>query len=221
MGSSSSAKKVARLAQRGKGKKIRAGGGSVFPLVVAGVVVVGLLLVIYARASVPGLDTEAEASVQRRAAFAVYVCDEFLTLPAPAATAFAEFGVTDLQDGVVLMQAQPADGTGGPRLGAFLDAFGVTLNDTELVIPAAGDEPERRLEEGTDECADGEDGLLSVKVWNPASDASTGQTFITAFSDIRLPDDGMGFTIAFTPRDTEVPLPESVAALGELITPAG
>lgn len=220
MGSSSSAKKVARLAQRGKGKKIRAGGGSVFPLVVAGVVVVGLLLVIYARASVPGLDTEAEASVQRRAAFGVYVCDEFVTLPAPAATAFAEFGVTDLQDGVVLMQAQPADGNGGPRLGAFLSAFGVTLNDTELVIPGVDDEAERRLVEGTDECADGE-GLLSVKVWNPASDANSGQTFITAFSDIRLPDDGMGFTIAFTPRNTEVPLPASVAALGELITPAG
>ena len=193
-----------------------------FPAVMAGVVVVGLLLVIYARASVPGLDANAEANVQRRAAFGVYVCDEWVTLPAPAATAFSEFGVTDLQDGVVLMTSLPADGTRGPRLGAFLDAYGVTLNDTELVVPGeSGADGGRRVEEGTDDCADGE-GLLSVRVWDPASNAGSGQTFITAFDDVRLPNDGMGFTIAFTPRDTEVPQPPSVAALQAVIdgTPA-
>jgi hypothetical protein len=216
VGSSSSAKKVARLAQRGKGKKIRSGGGSLFPAILAGVMIVGLVLVVYARASVPGLDANAEASIQRRAAFGVYVCDEFVSLPAPAATAFSEFGVTDLQDGVILMTSLPADGARGPRLGAFLDAFKVTLTDTELVIPASGDQPERRLVEGTDRCDDG-DGLLSVKVWNPATDAGTGQTFITAFRDIRLPNDAMGFTIAFTPRNSEVPVPSSVAALEALI----
>lgn len=193
---------------------MRASGGSVFPAVLAGVVVVGLLLVIYARASVPGLDANAEANVQRRAAFGVYVCDEWVTLPAPSVTAFSEFGVTDLQDGVVLMTSLPADGNRGPRLGAFLDAYGISLNDTELVIPA--DDGERRLEEGTDECADGE-GLLSVRVWDPASDPGTGQTYITAFSDVRLPNDAMGFTIAFTPRNADVPLPPSVAALDALI----
>lgn len=216
MGSSSSAKKVARLAQRGKGKKIRAGGGSVFPAVLAAVIVVGLLLVVYARSTVPGLDATAEANVQRRAAFGVYVCDEFISVPAPAATSFVEFGVTDLQDGIVLMNALPADGNRGPRLGAFLDAFGITLTDTDLIVPAAGDEPERRLAEGTDRC-DAGDGLLSVRVWNPASDPGSGQTFITAFRDIRLPNDGMGFTIAFTARNAEVPVPASAGALDELI----
>lgn len=196
---------------------MRASGGSVFPAVLAGVVVVGLLLVIYARASVPGLDANAEANVQRRAAFGVYVCDEWVTLPAPSVTAFSEFGVTDLQDGVVLMTSLPADGNRGPRLGAFLDAYGVTLNDTELVIPAAPDvDGGRRVVEGTDQCADG-DGLLSVRVWDPASDPGSGQTYITAFDDVRLPNDAMGFTIAFTPRNADVPQPPSVTALDALI----
>lgn len=187
-----------------------------FPVVLAAVIAVGLLLVIYARGTVPGLDATAEANIQRRAAVGVYVCDEWVTLPTPPATSFAQFGVTDLQDGVVLMQAQPDDGNRGPRLGAFLDAFGITLTDTDLVIPAVGDEPERRFVEGTDRC-DAGDGLLSVRVWNPASDASTGQTFITAFRDIRLPNDAMGFTIAFTARNADVPVPPSVGALDELI----
>jgi hypothetical protein len=192
----------------------------VFPAVMAGVVIVGLLLVIYARATVPGLDATAEANVQRRAAFGVYVCDEWVTLPAPSVTAFSEFGVTDLQDGVVLMTSLPADGNRGPRLGAFLDAYGVSLNDTELVIPPTEDGgEERRLEEGETSCPEG-DGLLSVRVWDPATDAGSGQTFITAFSDVRLPNDGMGFTIAFTPRNSEVPQPPSVQALTDLISGA-
>lgn len=187
-----------------------------FPAVMAGVVIVGLLLVVYARASVPGLDATAEANVQRRAAFGVYVCDQWVTLPAPPATAFSEFGVTDLQEGVVLMTSLPDDGARGPRLGAFLDAFGVTLNDTELVLPAGVAEGDGRYEEGSDECADG-DGLLSVRVWDPASDPGSAQTYITAFDDVRLPNDGMGFTIAFVPRDGDVPAPPSVSALQTLI----
>jgi hypothetical protein len=197
---------------------MRASGGSIFPAIMAGVVVVGLLLVVYARATVPGLDANAEANVQRRAAFGVYVCDEWVTLPAPSVTAFSEFGVTDLQDGVVLMTSLPADGNRGPRLGAFLDAYGVSLNDTEMVIPAseAGGE-ERRVEEGETSCPDG-DGLLSVRVWDPATDAGSGQTYITAFSDVRLPNDGMAFTIAFTPRNATVELPPSVPALTEVLS---
>ena len=189
-----------------------------FPAITAGVVIVGLLLVIYARATVPGLDANAEANVQRRAAFGVYVCDEWVTLPEPALTAFTEFGVSQQADGVVLMTSLPADGARGPRLGAFLSAYGLSLNDTEMVIPATEDGgEERRLEEGETSCPDG-DGLLSVRVWDPATDAGSAQTYITAFSDVRLPNDGMGFTIAFTPRNADVPLPPSVPALTELLS---
>ena len=196
---------------------MRASAGSVFPAVVVGVIVVGLLLVFYARATVPGLDATAEANVQRRAAFGVYVCDQWVTLPAPPVTAFSEFGVTDLQDGIVLMTSLPDDGARGPRLGAFLDAYGMSLNDTALEVPGeAAPEGGPLFEEGTDSCAEG-DGLLSVRVWDPASDPGSGQTYITAFDDVRLPNDAMAFTIAFTPRDTDVPQPPSVAALQALI----
>lgn len=218
MGSTSSAKKVARLAQRGKGKKIRATSGSSFPAILAAVVIVGLVLVIYARASVPGLDATASTVTQRNIAYGVYVCDEWVSLPAPDAQAFVDFGVNEREAGVIVMSSLPEDGNRGPRLGRFLDAFGVSLNDTELSLP---EDPERTVAdtfgEGDDECPDG-DGLLSVVTWNPASDLGSSQTYITAFSDIRLPDDGMAFAIAFTPRGADVPQPPSVATLASLST---
>lgn len=218
MGSTSSAKKVARLAQRGKGKKIRATTGSSFPAILAAVVVVGLVLVIYARASVPGLDATASAVTQRNIAYGVYVCDEWVTLPAPDSQAFVDFGVSERDAGVIVMSSLPEDGNRGPRLGRFLDAYGVSLNDTELSLPA---DPERTVgdafAEGDDECADG-DGLLSVVTWNPASDPGSSQTYITAFSDIRLPDDAMAFAIAFTPRGADIPQPPSVTTLTALLT---
>jgi hypothetical protein len=51
----SSAKKIARLAEKGKGKKVRFQGGSVFPSVVLGVLVIGALLM---RAKVEQLLTQ-------------------------------------------------------------------------------------------------------------------------------------------------------------------
>ena len=54
MAPSSSAKKVAKLASRGKGKKVRFQGGTLFPLVIAIVVVLLGALIVYARQTRPG-----------------------------------------------------------------------------------------------------------------------------------------------------------------------
>ncbi|HRE03757.1 MAG TPA: hypothetical protein PLV68_20850, partial [Ilumatobacteraceae bacterium] len=71
--SSSSAKKVAKLAQRGKGKKVRFQGGTLFPAVIVGVLVLLLPLIIYARESRPSAG-EGEPTINQHwhAAFAMY-----------------------------------------------------------------------------------------------------------------------------------------------------
>jgi hypothetical protein len=212
---STSAKKVARLAQRGKGKKVRFQGGSVFPAVVLGVVLAGLGLIAYSRATVPGLDAVAEADRQVTIATGFYLCDEWIVLDGVAdpATSFADFGVADLGGGVTLMNSLPADGSRGPRFGNFLDAYGVQLNDTRLRLPegAAG---EVLFEEGTTKC-DGSDALLSVITWTDLEDPGSASTFITAFPDLRLTTNGMVVAVAFTPRGTSVPLPPSTDALAQ------
>ena len=49
MVSSSSTRKAARLAQKGKGKKVRFQGGTLFPLVVTAILVIGMGTIVYAR----------------------------------------------------------------------------------------------------------------------------------------------------------------------------
>ena len=76
MAPSSSAKKVAKLASGGKGKKVRFQGGTVFPAIVAVVVVIMLGLVVYARASRPTDGSGAPRLGDHwHAAYGFYICD--------------------------------------------------------------------------------------------------------------------------------------------------
>ena len=78
MARSSSAEKVARLAEKGKGKKIRFQGGTLFPTVVAAVLILGVALIAYARQS-GGTVITAATDANYFTSFGVYKCDEYLT----------------------------------------------------------------------------------------------------------------------------------------------
>ena len=92
--SSSSAKKVAKLAQRGRGKKVRFQGGTLFPAVVLGVVIVSLLTIVYARESRPDPGSfPPQVGDHWHAAYGMYVCDGWL----PKLTGNQEETVTDSQ----------------------------------------------------------------------------------------------------------------------------
>ena len=56
MVSSSSTKRAARLAQKGKGKRVRFQGGTLFPMIVLLILVIGVGTIVYARASIPAAD---------------------------------------------------------------------------------------------------------------------------------------------------------------------
>ncbi|NMD26236.1 MAG: hypothetical protein GYA65_18850, partial [Actinobacteria bacterium] len=57
MATSSSARKVAKLASRGKGKKVRFSGGTTFPAIVVIACVLMFGLIVYAKASLPSEST--------------------------------------------------------------------------------------------------------------------------------------------------------------------
>ena len=79
MARTSSAKKIARLAEKGKGKKVRFQGGSVFPTVVLAVLILGAVLIAYARQGGTAVDATVTAEQKYATAFAFFNCDALAT----------------------------------------------------------------------------------------------------------------------------------------------
>lgn len=229
--SSSSARKVAKLAQRGKGKKVRFQGGTLFPAMVVGVLLVGLITIFYARQSRPDPGSfPPQVGDHWHAAYGMYVCDGWL----PKLTGTAEetsldastgaesylnddFGSTGIHshgDGVIHYHPYSTKAVGKrAKLNVFLDVYDVELSEDELKLPDA--------QGGDDYVADdfqcnGEDVEIKVVAWDSYTDTGKGQTYITDLPDIAIKNDGMVFAIAVVPVGTEVSMPPWAKELPEL-----
>ena len=235
--SSSSTKRAARLAQKGRGQRVRFQGGTLFPLVVAIVVVVGMALVVYARQSRPAADASApQIDDHWHHAYGFYLCDTWFQLSGDAEeqtasgslvnTDFARTGIHSHDDGVIHWHAFSSAAVGSrAKLGVFLDVYDVELTDNELQFPEAqrGTLPYEQetglFEEGETTCViDGneEDAELKVVVWDSFSDEGDGTTFIADFDNIRLDQDAMVVSIAYVPDDTDVGMPPWAPDLPDL-----
>jgi hypothetical protein len=237
--SSSSTKKAAKLAKSGQGKKVRFQNGTLFPMVVAIVVVLGLGLIVYARQSRPAADASAPTQTDHwHHAYGFYLCDTWFKLSGDAEeqddagfvnTDFARTGIHSHEDGLIHWHpfSDAAVGTNA-KLGVFLDVYGVELTNDKLTFPEnqrAGLPSQQEtgvFENGETTCTiDGkeEKGELKVVVWNNFSDTDDGTTYIADFDNIRLDQDQMVVSIAFVPKNTDVTMPPWAAdlpALGEV-----
>ncbi len=227
MAPSSSAKKVAKLASRGKGKRVRFQGGTTFPAVVTAVCVLMLALVAYSRATVPGIETGPPQPTDAWSmSYGIRVCDE--TLPALAGTAaekLLDASTGDLTkvetgndaDGIIHYHAQAGGATGRKaRLGVFLDIYDVKLSDTVLELPASQVGPgETRKWDTKDFKCNGKDTQIRVRVWQ---DYTSGDFVdnVTNFRDLRFTNNGMVFMIAVVPKGDDIPKPDSAARLADL-----
>jgi len=239
--SSSSTKKAARLAQKGQGQKVRFQGGTLFPIIVAFVVITGLALVVYARQSRPAADASApQVDDHWHHVYGFYLCDTWFQLSGdaeerdslgnPLNREFARSGIHSHDDGIIHWHPFSSVAVGSrATLGVFLDVYGVELSNDTLVFPEeqrAGLPYEQEtgvFETGETECeitdADGnvsvEDGSLSVVQWGNFSDTDDGTTFIADFDNIRLNQDAMVVAIAFVPDGTDVVMPPWAPELEE------
>ncbi len=238
MATSSSAKKVAKLASRGKGKKVRFQGGTVFPAVVLVLVVLLLALIVYARQSRPS-DGAGSPKVGEHwhAAYGMKVCD--VTLPKLAGDlegtdAFNLIGVHSHGDGVIHYHPYSSKSTGNrAKLGVFLNIYDVDLTDSALKLPAAQGGEEFSIKDGklvvkqngkeidlaTSEyaaCAGKDDMVLKVRVWKNFSDTGAFQDYVTEFDGIRIRNDGMVFEIALVRKDAAITQPDWAAELPSL-----
>jgi hypothetical protein len=228
--SSSSTRKAARLAQKGKGKKVRFQGGTLFPLIVIAIIVIGLGTIVYARQSRPAADaSRPTVNDHWHVAYGFQLCseDNFTKLNGNleetdangqlVSSAFLATGVHSHDDGVI--HWHPGAGFGSravgnrAKLGVFLDNYDVELDDDSLKFPE--NQGGKEYIEGETKCGD-ENAELKVVVWDHYNDEASGTTYVSNFDDIRITNDGMAITIAFVPRGVDVVKPPWAADLPEL-----
>ena len=236
--SSSSTKKAAKLAQTGKGKKIRFQGGTLFPLIVTIVLVLGLALVVYARESRPSADaSQPQVGDHWHVAYGFYLCDQWVQLQGDAEERdangaflnvdFARTGVHSHDDGLIHWHANSRAAVGRrATFKVFLDVYDIELGADKLVFPEAqrsilpaGAPEDGVYEEGETKCnIDGEevDGSIQAVVWDNFTDTDDGTTFIAAFENIRVDKNSKVISVAFVPDDTQVPMPPWAQQLPEL-----
>jgi hypothetical protein len=222
---------VAKLAQRGKGKKVRFQGGTLFPAAVLAVIIIGLFTIVYARQSRPDPGSfPPQVGDHWHAAYGIYVCDTWL----PKFTGNKEevsidpntggeiyisddYGLTGIHshdDGVIHYHPFSTRAVGKrARLGIFLDVYDIELNTDRLALP---EEQGGDVYDVDDFQCDGQDVEIKVVAWDSYTDTGKGVTNITDLADVRITNDGMVFAVAVVPVGTEVSMPPWAAELPEL-----
>ena len=192
MVSSSSTKKAARLAQKGKGKKVRFQGGTLFPMLVLAILVIGLGVIVYARATVPAADASPPtATTTGTSPTASTLCDTegFVQLDGdleevdangqPVNNDFLRTGVHSHDDGVIHWHAVHVGGgrQATPRSACSSTSTTSSSTDDSLQFPE-NQNGGKEYVEGETKCPDGEDGELSVTVWESPTDTSDGHRYV-------------------------------------------
>ena len=228
--SSSSTKKAAKLAQKGKGQKIRFQGGIVFPVAVAATLILGLALIVYARQSMPAADSSPPTINDHwHAAYGFYICDTWYQFEGNLEetdsrgqfvnTNFLRTGIHSHDDGVIHWHPYSAAAVGRrATFGVFLETYEVELTNDSLRFPPAQGHIGFTDEyvEGETQC-NGEDAELAVKAWGSFSDNdSDGRRFIANMDEIHLDNDGMVFAVYFTADGADQSMPPWAKDLPQL-----
>ena len=223
MGKASSAKKVARAA--------RAGGATrknrpklAFPLGVFAVVLVGALLVVYARvdhSNTASADVKPSYSAgdHWHAAYGFYVCDKYLP-PVSDALATDELGIHTHGDGLIHIHPFKASASGeNARMNLWAKQIGMTFYNDGWKMP---DGTEYR--NGSATCGD-KPAKLAVYKWNSNDPSQPVTVYESDFGNIAYTEDGAIFSFAVLPQDWPAdklpPQPESVSALANPLAAEG
>jgi hypothetical protein len=219
----SSAKKIARLAEKSKtrtprGIKLR--GGLLFPSVIAIVLVLGSALIGYARQTIEDRSAADITNATYYLSFGVYVCDKWIELPDAAVLddlAEVREGATLVtgKPGVVEWQPQILSGQRRARVSAVLDLYALKLTETSLTFPASINDG-AVLTEGSDACG-GKGGSLFVDTWDVEGVDNERKTSIANLDSVRLDANGLAVALVFAPDGTEVPQPDAASDVATLV----
>jgi hypothetical protein len=212
---SSSAQKIARLAEKGKGKKVRFQGGSVFPTVVFAVVLLGAVLIAYARQSGTPIDASVTAEQKYATAFAFQNCDELVVLNQPDvaqlnpadifASVTTETPAEIIGDGIVGWMPQILAGQRKAKLETIFELYGLSVTDNTIEFNGT------TISETDTKCGD-KDAVIGVNVWESGSASS--KLSIASFGGVKI-DDQMTVVLSFAPEGTEIARPSVADSLSE------
>lgn len=208
MGKSSSAKKVARAARAGGGTTKSKNRNLLFPVSVAAIVVIGVLIVGFARST---NSTSAEVAPKVgdhfHAAYGIYVCDKFLDpLTDPGGDTL---GIHTHGDGII--HIHPFGGAAAGK-NATLTTWGKTdgLSFGKDSFTVNG----TTYANGYD--CNGQPAHVALYVWN-ADDTSAAPEVITSdIGGFRLDKDRLAIVLAVVPDGVTPPPPTSIPTLDNL-----
>lgn len=211
MGKASSAKKIARAARAGAttGPSERREIG--FPTLVAAIIIVGLGLVVWARTT---RDVQPQPTLQDHwhSAYGIYDCtsDSFLS---PFQSQFDPEGIHSHQDSLIHIHPFSDAVTGKKAtFQIFMDAMGAEFTDDGIELPG-----DQMLQTGV-EC-DGEPAVIQIARWTNGiiAEGAPDEIITENFGDIRFLANGEAFTIARAPIGADIPAPEAINQLSEVL----
>ncbi len=213
MGKASSAKKIKRVQQAGVSRAPGQRRNMGYPALIGGIIVVGLVLVFFARGQREAQATEAPVANQDHwhAAFGIDICGQFQENVADVGP--DAVGIHTHQDGLIHIHPFVGAAAGDrSTFQLFADQIGVELGDDSFTLP-----------DGTtytngDPCTDADgketEGRVALYVWPPqATDATDPEIITSDIGATRFSEDGQAFVLAFVPKDADVTLPPSLPAL--------
>lgn len=202
---SESSKKVASAAKAGQGSAASVGKEQRdlgFPLALAAVIILGVALVVFARANRDTSALSPSFGDHWHTAYGIYDCTIDGFQPNLDDPQTPNSGIHTHGDGVMHIHPQGSDATGrNAQLIRFLDATRTEINDdTEMTFP---DRP-TLTEEGVS--CDGQDVVLQIVRFPPGGD--TPSEIVTEnLTDFRFLEDGERVVIALAPFGADIPLP--------------
>lgn len=217
MGKASSSKKIKRVQQAGVSRAAGQRRNMGFPALIAAILVVGSVLVFFARDERAATAGEAPAVNRDRwhAAYGVDICGEFLD-PLTDQGVDAN-GIRTRGDGLIYIYPF-VDDAAGPNavFGLFAEQVGLEITDESLTLP------DGRVFTNGDECEtdDGpEPGRVALYVWPPAATEVTEPTILTeGIVEHRFRADREAYVLAFVPEDAEVILPPTLPNLANPVS---
>jgi hypothetical protein len=209
MGKASSAKKVARAARAGgrgtAGPKRQWG----YPVAIAAIVVVGVLLIAFARGTNETASAESPAVGDHiHNAYGIYVCDTFL----PPLTDQIQDTTGLHTHGGGLIHIHPFNsGASGKKatLAKWGETTGITFSSDGFTVDGT------EYTNGYD--CNGQPATVSLYVWS-ADDLAAGPQIYTGadIGKFRLDTNRNVLTLAVVPEGTDVPVPDSTTALDNI-----